>query len=242
MKIKSIPLFLLVALAVLGLESCNKETNKNPVVTSVTVNPASVNANGTVAVTVVASDPDGDALTYSYTVTGGAISGTGPNVTWTAPALEGAHSVNVTVNDGKGGTATGSSALTVLPAVTQVTGTARFPAGVSGDLVNSKVSLYTSWDNWNANQPVKFASVTGSGPSVSFTIPNVNPGNYYLDIWKDMDNDANWSSGDYVGWYGSGGLGSPILTEFQIAQGQTFSCEVNMYIIAKSGWQGKLYK
>ncbi|HPK05159.1 MAG TPA: PKD domain-containing protein [Bacteroidales bacterium] len=242
MKIKTIFLFSFIALAVTVFHSCKKESNKIPVIASVSVNPASVNASGMVTVTVVASDSDGDELTYNYNVTGGAVSGTGPNVTWTAPSAEGAHSVNVTVSDGKGGSATGSAALTVLPAVTQVTGIARFPAGVSGDLVNSKVSLYTSLNNWNLNVPVKHVAVTGTGATVNFTIPSVNPGNYVLDVWKDNDNDAGWSSGDFVGWYGSGGLGSISLTEFQIAQGQTFNCEVNMYIIAKSGWKGKLNK
>lgn len=117
--------------------------------------------------------------------------------------------------------------------VTMVKGTASFPAGVSGDLVNSKVSLYTSYDNWNMNQPIKFIAVSGTGASVSFEIKDVLPGNYYLDIWKDIDNSATWSSGDYVGWYGSGGLGSPALTEFQIIEGQTVEVIVNMYIIAK---------
>jgi hypothetical protein len=116
---------------------------------------------------------------------------------------------------------------------TQVTGTAFFPAGTSGDLSNSKVSLYLTYDDWLNNVPVKFAAVTGSGASVSFTLSNVNPGNYYLDVWKDIDNTGTWSSGDFVGWYGSGGLGSPTLTPFQIAAEQTFNCTITMYIIAK---------
>jgi uncharacterized protein (DUF2141 family) len=116
------------------------------------------------------------------------------------------------------------------PKVTKITGTASFPAGTSGDLSNSKVSIYTSYDNWLNNQPIKFSSVSGGGASATFEILDVLPGNYYLDIWKDIDNDAWWSTGDYVGWYGSGGLGSPSLTEFQITDGQTFTVSVNMYI------------
>lgn len=238
MKKTSLLLLVLFAMSAFGFISCKKDSNKNPVISSVTVNPSSVNANGTVSVAVVASDPDNDQLNYAYTVTGGAISGSGANITWTAPAMQGANTINVTVTDGKGGTASGNGILTVLPAVTQITGTARFPAGVSGDLANSKVSIYTSYDNWNANQPIKFAAVTGSGATVSFSLTNVNPGNYYLDVWKDNDNSAFWSSGDFIGWYGSGGLGSPMLTEFQISQGQTVSLDVQMYIIAKSSATG----
>jgi hypothetical protein len=239
MKIKTLPIAILIAMCfAIVFSSCKKdeeEKNNNPTVTSVIVTPASVNANGIVSIAVIATDPDNDPLTYSYTVTGGAITGSGAAVSWTAPSASGAHSVTVTVSDGKGGTATGNGALTVLEAVTQVTGTARFPAGTSGDLSNAKVSLYTTIDNWNFNQPIKFGAVSGSGASVSFTILGVNPGNYYLDVWKDIDNSGTWTSGDFVGWYGSGGLGSPALTEFQVAQGQTFSCTVDMYIIAKGG-------
>jgi hypothetical protein len=117
--------------------------------------------------------------------------------------------------------------------VTKVTGTISFPAGTSGDLSNAKVSLYTSYENWNANQPIKFTSVAGGGATATFEMKDVLAGNYYLDVWKDIDNSANWTVGDYVGWYGSGGLGSPALTEFQITDGQTFNVNVSMYIIAK---------
>ena len=114
--------------------------------------------------------------------------------------------------------------------VTMVKGTASFPAGTSGDLSNSKVSLYTSLQNWANYSPIKFGSVSGSGASVTFELRDILPGNYYLDVWKDIDNDSWWSNGDYVGWYGSGGLGSPSLTEFQISDGQTLSVDVSMYI------------
>jgi hypothetical protein len=232
MKNKILPIFLLTILMIVAFTSCKKDaTNGNPVVSAVTVAPSSVNANGIASVTVVATDPDGDALTYSYSVTGGAITGSGASVSWTAPSAAGAHSVTVTVSDGNGGTASGNGALTVQAAVTQVTGTAKFPAGTSGDLSNAKVSLYTSWDNWNANQPIKFGAVTGSGATVSFAVTGVNPGNYYLDVWKDIDNSGTWSTGDYIGWYGSGGLGAPALTEFQISDGQTVTISVDMYII-----------
>ncbi|MDP4282512.1 MAG: hypothetical protein Q8867_10245 [Bacteroidota bacterium] len=115
--------------------------------------------------------------------------------------------------------------------VTQIKGTAFFPAGTSGDLSNAKVSLYLTLNDWYNNSPVKFAAVSGSGASASFTIP-VAAGNYYLDVWKDNDNDSYWSDGDFVGWYGSGGLGSPLLTPFQLTTGSTFNVSVTMYVYA----------
>jgi len=238
-KLKFLMLFSVILLSsIIIITACKKdEENKSPTVSAVTVTPATIDAGGTVTVTVAASDPDGDALTYAYTATGGAVQGAGNVATWVAPNAAGAYSVTVLASDGNGGTASGSGALTVtdVPPETKITGTAQFPAGTSGDLSNAKVSIYTSWENWNTNQPIKFAAVTGAGASVTFTITDVLPGNYYLDVWKDIDNSSNWTLGDYVGWYGSGGLGSPSLTQFQITEGQTFNCSVNMYIIAKGG-------
>lgn len=222
--------------SIMIISSCNKDEDENqaPVISTVVVSPASVNPGSTATVTVSASDPDGDALTYVYVPNGGAITGSGSVVTWTAPSTAGAYTVSVTVSDGKlTAVATGALVVNQVSLNGTVTGTAHFPAGTSGDLSNAKVSLYTSYENWLYNQPIKFGAVTGAGASVTFTLTDVLPGNYYLDVWKDIDNDSYWSSGDYVGWYGSGGLGSPSLTEFQVAQSGTFSCTVEMYIIAK---------
>ena len=119
------------------------------------------------------------------------------------------------------------------PAVTTVKGTVSFPAGVSGDLSNAKVSLYTSLTEWQNNVPVKFGAVTGSGASVTFSLTSILAGTYYLDVWKDIDNSATWSVGDFVGWYGTGGIGNPSLTPFQVTDGATFTANVTMYIIAK---------
>lgn len=118
---------------------------------------------------------------------------------------------------------------------TQIIGTASLPAGSSGDLSNAKVSLYIGLVEWGNNTPVKFARVTGSGASVSWAISdNVVPGNYYLDVWKDIDNSATWSVTDFVGWYGVGSLGAPSLTPFSVAQGQTLNLgNITMYLAVK---------
>lgn len=117
MKKKTLPLFIVLAIIIaIAGTSCKKDAaNSSPVITSVLVNPGSVNANSTATVTVTATDPDGDGLTYSYTPNGGAISGSGASAVWTAPSTEGSYSVSVTVTDGKGGSATMSGSLVVLP-------------------------------------------------------------------------------------------------------------------------------
>jgi outer membrane protein OmpA-like peptidoglycan-associated protein len=55
------------------------------------------------------TDPDGDPLTYSYSVSGGQITGTGANVQFDATGLQpGTYTVKCTVDDGRGGTADAS--------------------------------------------------------------------------------------------------------------------------------------
>jgi outer membrane protein OmpA-like peptidoglycan-associated protein len=80
----------------------------HPPVAACSVNPASVYAGSgdSVAVHVNASDPDNDPLTYSYTATGGAVEGTGADARWNSSGVAvGSYTVNVKVDDGKGGSA-----------------------------------------------------------------------------------------------------------------------------------------
>lgn len=115
---------------------------------------------------------------------------------------------------------------------TQVSGQAGLRAGSNGDLGNAMAAVYRSVDEWANYMPVAFVRVDGSGPQTSFTISDLVPGVYFLDIWKDVDNSGNWSVGDFVGWYGNGALGSPALTPFMVREGQTkFVGDLPMYMI-----------
>ena len=56
-------------------------------------------------VTAVATDPDGDILSYSWSVTGGSIENSLVNpMVWTAPDTAGNYYITVVVDDGRGGT------------------------------------------------------------------------------------------------------------------------------------------
>ena len=51
----------------------------------------------------MATDPDGDTLLYSYTVTGGRITGEGANVSWDLTGVQpGTYTSTVEVDDGCG--------------------------------------------------------------------------------------------------------------------------------------------
>jgi hypothetical protein len=96
--------------------------NRPPVISSLTAVPARLQRGETSTITCLASDPDGDVLTatsYTWTISGGTLTGTGPAVTWKAPDSLGNFTVSVTVNDGKGGTT--ESICTIVVATPEVT-------------------------------------------------------------------------------------------------------------------------
>jgi hypothetical protein len=57
-------------------------------------------------ITCVASDIDGDNLTYEWSTNKGGISGEGPVVNWTAPEAVGTYNITVAVSDGNGSQST----------------------------------------------------------------------------------------------------------------------------------------
>lgn len=75
--------------------------NQNPVIQP--LENVSVHVGGSATLTVNATDPDGDTLSYSWDAGGGTVVGTGASVTFLAPAQAGDVTVTVTVTDGRSG-------------------------------------------------------------------------------------------------------------------------------------------
>jgi uncharacterized protein (DUF2141 family) len=104
---------------------------------------------------------------------------------------------------------------------TKITGVAKLRPGTQGDISNAQVAIYMSQDDWDNYNPVLIADVSGTTSKITYTFDDVLPGNYYLDVWVDNDRDGSWSVDDIVGWYGSGALGSPLLSPFMVTEGKT---------------------
>ena len=79
--------------------------NNSPVITSLNAEPPQLDPGGTTNITCVASDPEGDILSYQWQSTSGSISGVGNAVSWKAPNTDGDFVISVMINDGKGGNA-----------------------------------------------------------------------------------------------------------------------------------------
>jgi len=87
--------------------------NTSPDITSLTADPDTVDPAGASTLACTATDEDGDSLTYAWDPEAGTISGTGNDVTWSAPASPGDYSIVVTVTDEAGSAASDTVYVTV---------------------------------------------------------------------------------------------------------------------------------
>ncbi len=159
---------------------------------------------GSLQVTCTASDPDGDVLSYNWSANGGNISGTGPEVIWTAPEEVGMYDITVVVDDGRGGEATGSIALTASngppPVIDDLIVTAEHQY-LKKTVTGYKVAKTYDYNiecnasspdgselsyNWSASG----GNISGTGPEVIWTAPNT-AGNVTVTV-KVFDGVGNW--------------------------------------------------
>jgi hypothetical protein len=87
--------------------------NHPPVIESLTAEWHRLKKASNTPITCVATDPDGDELTYTWSAEAGNFSGEGDTVTWVAPNNYGSYIITVTVSDGRGGEASDSINITV---------------------------------------------------------------------------------------------------------------------------------
>jgi hypothetical protein len=144
------------------------KVNQPPTVTSVTGTPSAIvrpcppgtsspsctPTDSTVTLVANATDPDNDQLLYTWSVTGGRLSGEGRQVTWDLTGVaDGTYTATVEVNDGNQHTASGSTTVTV----------AVCPGCVPPPPPCPTVSVSCP-SEVDADQPITFtASVTGEG-------------------------------------------------------------------------------
>lgn len=101
------------------LSSClvasEPEGNKPPVISSLEAEYMNVYPKGGSDIECIASDPEGDAIQFVWSSTGGTLSGEGPIVTWESPNDYGDYYIMVTVKDVNGGNAEATLTMSVIP-------------------------------------------------------------------------------------------------------------------------------
>src|SRR6266853_1805531 len=97
-----------------------QKPNTPPVISSCAANPATITVGQQSTITTTASDADNDPLTYSYTTSGGKVTGSGASVQFDSTgAAPGTYTVNCHVSDGRGGEASANTQVTVQQAKEQ---------------------------------------------------------------------------------------------------------------------------
>jgi serine protease AprX len=81
------------------------DSNKAPVIRSLTVTPSTTTAGSVCTVTADAYDPDSDTLTFEISVDGGVITGSYPEYSYTAPMDPGTYTIRLTASDPDGASA-----------------------------------------------------------------------------------------------------------------------------------------
>ncbi len=175
----------------------------HPPVAACSVSPASVYAGSgdSVAVHVNASDPDNDPLTYSYTATSGAVEGTGPEARWNSTGVSvGSYTVNVKVDDGKGGSASCAADIKVEEKPNHPP-TATLSVERSPILPGERTGVTCNGSDPH-NDPLTYSYTTtggqivGSGSNVQFDATGLKPGSYGV---KCTVNDGRGGAADASG-------------------------------------------
>lgn len=97
-----------------------QKPNTAPVVSSCVANPSTITVGQQSTVTTTATDADNDQLTYSYTTSGGKVTGSGASVQFDSTGtVPGTYTVTCTASDGRGGEGHSTTQITVQKAKEQ---------------------------------------------------------------------------------------------------------------------------
>ncbi|MDP2303398.1 MAG: carboxypeptidase regulatory-like domain-containing protein [Ignavibacteria bacterium] len=217
--------FLIVLFLTLTSASCDKlldPENQSPSITSVTANPTSVAQNAVTVVTCVATDPDGDNLTITWTADGGTFpsGSTGVSVEWKAPAQSGSYTITATVSDTK---ATTKATVVVTVTVANIAPTAPanpFPinneTGIATNVILTWVS--TDADGDALTYDIYFGTSTNPSLEVSGrTVATYSPASLSSNttyFWKIVakDGKGGTTTGDIWRFTTSSGISNASIT------------------------------
>jgi len=98
---------------IVAWQEAGAEINYPPIIESLSSDEAKAPPLTACHIECIASDSNGDELSYEWSNEGGDISGTGSEVIWTAPEVLGIHTITVVVTDGRGGESSSSLSVNV---------------------------------------------------------------------------------------------------------------------------------
>jgi len=156
--------------------------NAPPSITSgPTASPSTITDALTSRLSVSAADSDGDALNYSWSATGGSVSGTGATAVYTPPrvTVTTVYRVEVLVSDGRGGSVSSSVNVTVNPRPNTPPSITSGPTATPRQIYDNRTSVLSVTASDADGDPLSYAwsatggRLSGTGATTVYTPPRV---------------------------------------------------------------------
>ncbi len=175
---------IILVFAALLIGSCTPP-NQPPVISSLTANEEEINPAGSCQIECIASDPDEDELSYTWSAEAGNIFGEGHTVTWIAPDAVGAYTIVVEVTDGRDGEETTQVTISVVapnqpPEIVSLTTEWQRLRKASTSTIEC-VASDPDEDELNYTWSAEAGSITGKGDTVTWVAPNAY-GTYTITV------------------------------------------------------------
>ncbi len=208
---KLIGIALATAAAVLLVaSSCTTVTNRLPTINSLEADTEWIAPYGGIQLTCIASDPDGDGLSYQWSASGGDISSTVAVAVWTAPEEVGMYDVTVVIDDGRGGKDTAFLTLIASngppPNIESLAVTAKEPKYLKTTSTGYKVGKTKEYyiecvaSATNGEPTYEWSSdggeISGLGSVINWTAPDMS--GYFTVTARAFDDAGNWVSRNVV--------------------------------------------
>jgi PKD domain. len=164
--------------------------NQAPVISSLTPEQTKVHPLSIIEMRCVASDPDGDTMSYDWSATGGSFSGTGSVVSWKASQEYGDYDIKVTVKDDNDNTTFASVTVSVVANQDpEILSLVAKPVTVlpQGRSAITCVATDPDGNALNYNWSASAGSVTGVGNEVTWVAPE-EEGTYTITLIVDDGN------------------------------------------------------
>ena len=165
---------IVVAAVVVGVLLDTMLANHRPAITSLEAEPDRVDPSRTCQIVCNATDSDDDELSYGWSADGGAISGEGATVTWTAPGAVGSYNVTVIVLDSHGSGVTDYVTVTVRrnnsPTISNLTANSVWTLP-SGSLNLTCDASDPDGDELSYEWTASGGNISGTGVAVSWAAP-----------------------------------------------------------------------